>query len=100
VLLAPHHGSKTSSSEAFLTSITPRFAIASAGYLNAYHHPAPVVRARYRALDIPLFNTAETGAVTVAFPVGGVPYVAARERVRQARYWRESALSGAEATAR
>ncbi len=89
VLVVPHHGSKTSSSREFLRAIQPRFAIASAGYLNAYHHPAPVVRARYRELAIPFYNTADAGAVTIAFPADAAPYIVARERLRQHRYWRE-----------
>lgn len=89
VLVAPHHGSKTSSSPAYLEALQPRLAIASTGYLNGYHHPAPAVVARYAALGIPLLNTPDTGAVRIAFPVGAPPRVVSEERVRQPRYWRE-----------
>ncbi|HEX7370727.1 MAG TPA: ComEC/Rec2 family competence protein, partial [Rhodanobacteraceae bacterium] len=89
VLVAPHHGSKTSSSRAYLEALQPRFAIASTGYLNGYHHPASVIAARYKTLGIPLLNTPATGAVRFAFPADAAPRVAAEERVRQARYWRE-----------
>jgi len=89
VLLAPHHGSKTSSSVAYLQALQPRLAIASTGYLNGYHHPAPEVVARYASLGIPLLNTPETGAVRIAFPVDAPPGILSEERIRQSRYWRE-----------
>ncbi len=89
VLIAPHHGSKTSSSAGYLEALHPQFAIASTGYLNGYHHPAPEVAARYAALGIPLLNTPYTGAVRLAFPTSAPPRIVAEERVRQARYWRE-----------
>lgn len=89
VLVAPHHGSKTSSSRAYLETLQPRLAIASNGYLNGYHHPAPVIVARYRALGIPLLNTPATGAVRVVFPAEGAPHILSEGRLAQAHYWRE-----------
>jgi competence protein ComEC len=89
VLVVPHHGSKTSSSRAYLQALQPRFAVASTGYLNGYHHPAPVVVARYAGLGIPLLDTPVTGAVRVAFPADGPPRILSEERIRQAHYWRE-----------
>jgi competence protein ComEC len=89
VLVAPHHGSKTSSSVNYLRALHPQLAIASTGYLNGYHHPAPEVVARYAALGIPLLDTPATGAVRVAFPADAPPRVLSEARLRQARYWRE-----------
>lgn len=89
VLVVPHHGSKTSSSLGYLEALDPMLAIASAGYMNGYHHPAPVVVARYRRLGIPLLDTPDSGAVRIAFPLQAAPRVLSRERLRQARYWRE-----------
>jgi competence protein ComEC len=88
-LVAPHHGSKTSSSPAYLEALRPRFAIASTGYLNGYHHPAPTVVTRYADLGIPLLDTPDTGAVCIAFPAAAPPSVVSEERLRQAHYWRE-----------
>jgi competence protein ComEC len=62
VLLVPHHGSKTSSSEAFLDAIKPRLAIVQAGYRNRFSHPADVVMARYRARQIQVVDSAHCGA--------------------------------------
>ncbi|MBC7602864.1 MAG: DNA internalization-related competence protein ComEC/Rec2, partial [Ramlibacter sp.] len=47
VLLAPHHGSKTSSSEVFLDAVQPSIAIFQAGYRNRFGHPAAPVLQRY-----------------------------------------------------
>ncbi|MDE2498017.1 MAG: DNA internalization-related competence protein ComEC/Rec2, partial [Xanthomonadaceae bacterium] len=94
VLVAPHHGSKTSSGIAYLQALHPQLAIASTGYMNGYHHPAPEIAARYAALGIPLFNTPDTGAVRVAFPADTPPRIMSGERQRQARYWREHGAGG------
>ncbi|HEX5354507.1 MAG TPA: DNA internalization-related competence protein ComEC/Rec2 [Rhodanobacteraceae bacterium] len=98
VLVVPHHGSKTSSSRAYLKALQPRLAIASTGYLNGYHHPAPTIVARYAALGIPLLNTPATGAVRVDFPAGSRPRILSEERRRQAHYWREPAHNGSTAS--
>lgn len=89
VLIAPHHGSKTSSSPGYLEALHPQLAIASTGYLNGYHHPAPEVAARYAALGIPLLDTPDTGAVRLVFSATASPRILSKERRRQARYWRE-----------
>ena len=47
VLLVPHHGSRTSSTAAFLDAVAPRLALVQAGYRSRYGHPAPDVLARY-----------------------------------------------------
>src|SRR6185312_17380610 len=86
VLVVPHHGSKTSSSENYLRALHPQFAIASAGYRNRFRHPAAVVVARYRQLDIPLSTTADTGAVRIAFPADAPPRIVSEERSKQTRY--------------
>ncbi|SFM05989.1 DNA internalization-related competence protein ComEC/Rec2 [Variovorax sp. OV329] len=62
-LLAPHHGSKTSSSAVFLDAVAPRLAVVQAGYRNRFGHPAPEVLARYAALGVPVADTAACGAV-------------------------------------
>jgi competence protein ComEC len=89
VLVVPHHGSKTSSGEAFLRTLRPRLALVSAGWRNRFGHPAPVVVARYRALGIPLLDTSDSGAIEVDFPPDATPFLAWRWRQRQRRYWRE-----------
>ncbi len=89
VLLVPHHGSRTSSSRAFINVLAPRLAIVSRGWLNRYHHPADEVVRRYAEAGIPLLDTATSGAVRLDFPTRHPPRVAVRWRLQEQRYWRE-----------
>jgi competence protein ComEC len=62
VLVVPHHGSRTSSTEAFLRAVQPGVAVVQAGYRSRFGHPAPDVMARYAALGIPVVRTDRCGA--------------------------------------
>ncbi|MFZ2306110.1 MAG: DNA internalization-related competence protein ComEC/Rec2 [Rhodoferax sp.] len=64
VLLLPHHGSKTSSSPAFLDAVAPRIAIVQAGYRNRFGHPAPVVRQRLQERGMQVPDSPHCGAYT------------------------------------
>ena len=63
-LLVPHHGSKTSSSPAFLDAVQPRLALAQAGYRNRFGHPVAGVAARYDERGIRLVRSPDCGAAT------------------------------------
>lgn len=63
VLIVPHHGSKSSSSEAFIHAVSPKMAVFSAGYLNRWDMPNTPVVLRYQDQGIRLFNTAEQGMI-------------------------------------
>lgn len=63
VLIAPHHGSKTSSSEEFLRLIKPEYVLIPAGYRNRFGFPHAEVIQRYRQLRVGWLTTAETGAI-------------------------------------
>jgi len=89
VLQAPHHGSKTSSSDAFLDALRPDRSIFSAGYLNRFHHPNPDIVARYAAHGIATLNTADSGFVHVRFDANAAPVVIERGRLDRHPYWRE-----------
>jgi competence protein ComEC len=62
VLIVPHHGSKTSSSAAFLDAVGPRVAVVQAGYRNRFGHPAPEVMARYAERGIAVIDSPGCGA--------------------------------------
>ena len=62
VLLAPHHGSKTSSSAAFLDAVQPGLALVQAGYRNRFGHPVALVVERYDARGIRLVRSPQCGA--------------------------------------
>ncbi|NVK43603.1 MAG: DNA internalization-related competence protein ComEC/Rec2 [Oceanospirillaceae bacterium] len=78
-LLASHHGSGSSSSEAFVAATRPQTVLFSAGYLNPYGHPAPEVVARFSAAGAATLSTAKSGAIEL---------VAAPGECR-ARVWRQ-----------
>jgi competence protein ComEC len=82
VLLVPHHGSKTSSSPAFLDAVAPRVALVQSGYRNRYGHPAPAVAARYAERGIAFIDTVGCGAWSASGDSHGVC-----ERERSRRYW-------------
>ena len=65
ILKTAHHGSDTSTSQEFLEAVSPRAALISCGRDNSYGHPHPEVLSRFREADVPVFVTAECGAITV-----------------------------------
>jgi len=64
LLVAPHHGSKTSSSNDFVKQLNPSHVVFSAGYRHRYGHPHPLVVNRYKQQGAVLWNTAEKGGLT------------------------------------
>ena len=62
VLLVPHHGSKSSSSAAFLDAVRPSFALVQSGYRNRFGHPAPDVLKRYEERQIAVYDSPHCGA--------------------------------------
>jgi competence protein ComEC len=84
VLLAPHHGSGTSSSWAFLQAVHPSVGVFQVGWRNRYHHPKAEVYARYAEFGIRRLRTDEAGAVTLDF---GTAVEVTSWRAERARYW-------------
>jgi competence protein ComEC len=84
VLLAPHHGSGTSSTPAFLQAVRPSLGVFQVGYRNRYHHPKPEIFERYREMGIGRLRTDEAGAIMLHF---GAQVDAFGYRARHARYW-------------
>ncbi len=85
ILLVPHHGSKTSSSGAFLDAVSPQVAIFQVGYRNRYGHPHPQVWQRYGARDIERLRTDAAGAVVIE--TGGDALEVRTARSMRPRYW-------------
>ena len=86
VLVAPHHGSRTSSTPAFIATVMPAVAIFAAGYRNRFGHPRSDVLARYRHAGASRPRTDLAGAITVEL-APGIPLTVDAERERRRRYW-------------
>jgi competence protein ComEC len=63
-LKVPHHGSKTSSTDAFVAAVSPKVAVVSVGEENPFGHPVEAVVERYRAAGVRFLRTDKDGAVT------------------------------------
>ena len=86
VLLVPHHGSRTSSSEPFIAAVAPRWAIVPAGYRNRFGHPTRDVLARYEGAGVRVLRTDLDGAISIALKQDFVRVGA--QRSLHPRYWR------------
>ncbi len=78
-VLVPHHGSRTSSTEAFVAATSAEIAVVQAGYRSRFGHPAPDVVERYRLRGVRVYRTDRCGAFT--WPEGGC------HRAAEPRYW-------------
>jgi competence protein ComEC len=87
VLLVPHHGSRTSSTPAFIDAASPRWALVQAAYRSRFGHPAPDVVQRYAERGIELVRSDRCGAWT--WPAGTPPSSEPPRCQRQTtrRYW-------------
>jgi len=84
-LLAPHHGSQSSSSLAFLKAVKAHSVLISRGAHNSYNHPHPQVIARYQKLGMAIFDTPLSGAVRIELGNYQPPQSLRQE---QRRFWR------------
>lgn len=85
VLIAPHHGSQTSSSAAFIAAVAPRWVLFAVGFHNHFRHPAPAVLARYAQVAARWLRTDLDGALYV--DVVQQQIRVSTERSRFAHYW-------------
>jgi len=90
VLLVPHHGSRTSSTAAFIAAVAPQWGIVPAGYRNRFGHPNGEVVGRYAGAGVRLLRTDLDGAVHVRLGPSGIEVAA--ERSMRPRYWRARPL--------
>ncbi len=85
LLIAPHHGSRTSSTELFLDAVAPREAVFQVGYRNRFHHPNSLVLARYQSHGINLHRSDRDGAISFETQRG--KFIVEHYRQTQQRYW-------------
>ena len=86
VVVAPHHGSATSSSLPLVTAVAPDYAVVSAGHLNHWGFPKPQVVERWRHAGAAMLTTGDSGAITVTFEPGEPVRVQALRSERR-RHW-------------
>ena len=84
VLLAPHHGSGTSSTQAFLNAVNPSLAIFQVGHRNRYRHPKAEVYQRYGEMGVTRLRTDVEGAVVMEL---GQSMLIDQYRGSHRRYW-------------
>ena len=86
VVMAPHHGSATSSGEALVWAADATHVIAQVGYMNRFGHPAAAVQARWREAGATFWRTDHHGAtVAISDPEQGLRIEAQAHISR--RYW-------------
>lgn len=87
VVVAPHHGSASSSSASFVRQLRPQIVVYSTGYQNRFGHPAAAVKARYQTVGALAWNTAYDGAIRLLVTPSG-ELSASSERASRPRFWR------------
>jgi competence protein ComEC len=85
VVVAPHHGSDTSSSSLFVATVRPDVTIFSTGYRNRWNFPRAAVVDRWHEAGAESYDTASSGAIHVSFTPDGVQV--REHRHTQRRYW-------------
>jgi competence protein ComEC len=85
ILLVPHHGSKTSSTEEFIAAVSPKYAFIPAGYRNRFGFPKKDIIKRYDAHDVKTYVSYETGEISAKFRDEGLQIDEFRTNNR--RFW-------------
>jgi competence protein ComEC len=93
LLVVPHHGSRTSSTTAFIAAVAPQVAVFTPGYRNRFGHPRPEIVARYVDSGTRTYRTDYDGALTFAF-APDTALTPRMERDVDRRYWRDPPLRG------
>jgi competence protein ComEC len=92
VIIVPHHGSKTSSTAPFISAVSAKYAIFTAGYLNRFKHPRLDVVDRYRETTTSaIYRSDYHGAVVMDFKATGALQTNAW-RLSHAKYWHDQYL--------
>jgi DNA internalization-related competence protein ComEC/Rec2 len=87
ILVAPHHGSTTSSTVAFVNAVRPKYVLYSVGYRNRFKFPQLQVVERYERIGTERFDTASHGAITIRIsPQDGIS-TPESYRALARRYW-------------
>ena len=93
VLVAPHHGSRTSSTPEFVAAVAPKLVLFPVGYRNRFGFPVPEVSRRYARRGIRLLDTADSGAIEARLPRHAGPVEITTHRRMMRRYWHRQTVS-------
>ena len=85
LLVVPHHGSKTSSTDDFVDAVQSRYAVFTVGYLNRFGHPKQEVVQRYTRDGAEMLRSDQDGAILAVMDTGGLQLE--RYRKTHHRYW-------------
>jgi competence protein ComEC len=85
LLVAPHHGSKSSSSDEFVKAVSPRQVVFTTGYRNRFDHPHPTVWQRYGDTGANRLRSDVDGALIINLNAEGLKVDSYRKTHR--RYW-------------
>ena len=95
LVVAPHHGSRSSSSQSFVDATRPAYVVYTAGWANRYGFPASVVDQRWRSAGAIPLNTALLGTLRFRFTAGGAMLGPYAHRLLNKRFWSHSSGSAA-----
>jgi competence protein ComEC len=87
ILVAPHHGSTSSSSRGFVDAVSPEYVLFPVGYLNRYGFPKPAIIRRYRDAGALLLDTASAGAIRCHVRQDGIRCTGWRKSA--GRFWHD-----------
>jgi competence protein ComEC len=89
VLIAPHHGSKTSSTREFVQAVGAQHSIFTVGYLNRFKHPKPFIEKRFEESGAYTYRSDYQGALSLDFTrTNNISISALRQS--QPRYWHDT----------
>ena len=91
IVVAPHHGSRTSSTSSFVSAVSPEYALFASGYRNRFGFPKQDIIARYQQHDAVILNTAEHGALEFKLGKSALSYRSYRKYAR--RIWNRRVIN-------
>ena len=89
IIVAPHHGSKTSGIPKFISAVHPEIVLYATGYRNRYHFPHPSVIKEYEKINALAFNTSESGSIQFIVGKNGLETKPQEYRKMNKKYWNE-----------
>ncbi|MBL1432524.1 MAG: DNA internalization-related competence protein ComEC/Rec2 [Gammaproteobacteria bacterium] len=87
IVVAPHHGSRTSSTQSFINNINPDYVIYTVGYRNRYGFPKSQVTERYDGMGAKAYRTDDSGALRFILDGEGEIAPPTQYRQEQRRFW-------------